>query len=67
MSKKNWQPMIQIEVAQGGFILSYPKLEVDDAGSETMNMYREVFVSPRKLNQKLKEVIDSISTVAEEK
>jgi hypothetical protein len=64
--KQNWQPAISIEVVQGGFILTYPVLEQEE-GAEVMNMYREVFVSPRKLNQKIKEVIDGLSTVADEK
>lgn len=51
---------INIEVVAGGFILTYPK--TSDAGDV---LCREVFSSPRKLHQKIKEVIDSISLVAE--
>ena len=55
---------INIEVATGGFILTYPVL---DGEGNADNYKREVFVSPRKLNQKLKEVIDSLSLVSEDK
>ena len=57
---------ITIEVVAGGFILSYPKF-VNTGEQETMEMAREVFVSPRKLNQKLKEVIDSVGLVKDDK
>lgn len=57
---------ITIEVVAGGFILSYPKFVVNGE-QETMEMAREVFVSPRKLNQKLKEVIDSVGLVKDDK
>lgn len=52
---------ITIEVVKGGFILVYPVL-TDKDGVLTI---REIFVSPRKLNQKLKEIIDNLSTVPE--
>lgn len=57
---------ISIEVVTGGFILSYPKF-VSNEGTEVIEMAREVFVSPRKLNQKLKEVIDSVGLVKDDK
>lgn len=56
---------ITIEVVAGGFILTYPVISTNDDGSEYSVLAREVFVSPRKLNQKLKEVIDSIGLVAD--
>lgn len=52
---------LTVEVVTGGFILTYPK--IDDHGSTTQ--CREVFSSPRKLHQKLKEVIESIGLVSE--
>lgn len=55
---------IQIEVVKGGFILTYPT-QVKEGDSERWETAREVFVSPRKLNQKLKEVIDTISLVGD--
>ena len=55
---------IQIEVVKGGFILTYP-IQVKEGDSERWETAREVFVSPRKLNQKLKEVIDTISLVGD--
>lgn len=54
---------ITIEVVKGGFILTYPVM-TDGLG---VDYQREVFVSPRKLNQKIKEVIDTLSLVSEEK
>ena len=55
---------IQIEVLSGGFVLTYPTIADNGTvdGEE-----REVFVSPRKLNQKLKDVIESLSLVGEDK
>lgn len=56
--------MITIEVLRGGFIMEYPNV---DKGGETE---REVFVTQRKLNQKLSEVILEINRTlqsAEEK
>lgn len=51
---------ITIAVLKGGFVLTYPSLSDDALGT-----VREVFVSPRKLNQKIKEIIDALSLVAE--
>lgn len=48
---------ITIEVIRGGFILHYP-----DQLSDTTVQRREIFTSQRKLNQKLKEVLDNFST-----
>ena len=45
--------VISIEVATGGFVLTYPVTKVQPNGS--------------KLNQKLKDVIASLSLVPEEK
>ncbi len=73
-SKNLYGEQIIIEVVAGGFILTYPVFvsELEKFGLEVVNgekveMAREVFVSPRKLNQKLKEVIDNVSLVKEEK
>lgn len=57
---------IVIEVVAGGFILTYPQVR-QNGDKEYTDQAREVFVSPRKLNQKLKEVIESIGLVADEK
>jgi hypothetical protein len=51
---------ITIKVVTGGFILTYPTFK-----GEVVGICTEVIVSPRKLNQKLKEVIDSISLVTD--
>ena len=49
---------IYIDVVKGGFILSYRDLK------ENSDEYvREVFMSSRKLQQKLKEVIEMLSYV----
>jgi hypothetical protein len=48
---------ITIEVVRGGFVLTYP----NDKMPGTLT--REVFTSTRKLNQKLKEVIETLSVV----
>ena len=54
---------ITIEVVSGGFILAYPTLT---AGTEDkFSVTREVFSSQRKLNQRLKEVIGTLSLVSE--
>jgi hypothetical protein len=50
---------LTIEVLKGGFVLNYPVIL--DNGSRQYN--REVFGSTRKLNQKLKEVLEMLSTV----
>lgn len=63
MGKNAYGEQISIEVVRGGFILTYPILDADGA---QISAAREVFVSPRKLNQKLKEVIDSLSLVADD-
>jgi hypothetical protein len=56
---------LTIEVVKGGFILQYPT-QVPNASQEEWVTAREVFVSPRKLNQKVKEVIESVSLVKDE-
>jgi hypothetical protein len=58
--KENKMQNITIAVLKGGFVLTYPSLSDDALGT-----VREVFVSPRKLNQKIKEIIDALSLVAE--
>jgi len=58
---------ITIEVVQGGFILTYPVISASADGSDYTEQAREVFVSPRKLNQKIKEVIDAVGLVTDGK
>jgi hypothetical protein len=66
MSSKNlYGEKISIEVVAGGFILTYPVFEGSGEAEEVVQA-REVFVSPRKLNQKLKEVIGNVSLVADD-
>ena len=57
---------ITIEIVKGGFILTYPTVTQFE-GQEVTTVAREVFVSPRKLNQKIKDVIESIGLVSEDK
>lgn len=61
--------LISIEVVVGGFILTYPVYsnDLNVPGLEAVSISKEVFVSPRKLNQKIKEVIDSIGLVKDGK
>ena len=66
MSKNLYGERIVIEVVAGGFILEYPVF-VGDGSDERTEVAREVFVSPRKLNRKLKDVIASVSLVADDK
>lgn len=67
---KHSNEVIQIEVVKGGFILTYPTEVPNKFGiaveKEEWVMAREVFVSPRKLNQKVKEVLDSLSLVKDD-
>lgn len=51
---------IVIEVMTGGFVLTYPVITGDD-----MTMNREVFASPRKLQNKIKEVLAAVSLVSD--
>jgi hypothetical protein len=76
MTKNLYGEQITIEVVGGGFILTYPVFTTEttpprfvadgESTTEVVVQAREVFVSPRKLNQKLKEVIASVSLVADE-
>jgi hypothetical protein len=63
MTKNLYGEQIIIEVVAGGFILQYPVF-VGDGDAEHTETAREVFVSPRKLNQKLKDVISTVSLIA---
>ncbi len=61
MSKLNMNGVeIVIEVLAGGFVLTYPVITGDD-----MTMNREVFPSPRKLQNKIKEVLAAVSLVGD--
>lgn len=63
--KSTYGEQLTIEIVTGGFILTYP-LVVTVEGHETTEMTREVFSSPRKLQQKIKDVIAQMGTVAED-
>ena len=62
--KNNYGENLTIEIVNGGFILTYP-LVATSGNIETTDVAREVFISPRKLNQKIKDVIASLSLVAD--
>lgn len=47
---------INLEIVTGGFILVYDDLDKDV-------VVREVFTSPRKVSQKIKELIDRLALV----
>lgn len=57
---------IQIEIVAGGFILTYPVITKATDGSECQDTAREVFASPRKLQNKIKELISSLGLVAQD-
>lgn len=63
--KNNYGEQLTIEIVTGGFILTYPVLVTVD-GHEATEVCREVFSSPRKLQQKVKDVIAQMGTVAED-
>lgn len=65
-SKNLYGESITIDIVGDGFILNYP-VPTGDGDAEYMNQARQVFMSPRKLIQKIKEVIDTVSAVADEK
>lgn len=60
IEQPNFEATIMIEVVKGGFMLHYP--ENSKSGSIVFSR-REIFTSQRKLNQKLKEVLEDFSTV----
>lgn len=51
---------IVIEVVKGGFLLHYPIKNA--AGGEYYDQVREIFTSSRKMNQRIKEVLEAVST-----
>lgn len=52
---------VTIEFPKGGFILTYPHIDADGS----TKMQREVFISPRKLNQRIKEVSEQLGLVTD--
>ncbi len=58
--------IISIEIAKGGFILTYPSSIPTSQDDANVTVIREVFISQRKLNQKLKEVVEMLSMVPAE-
>ena len=61
-----YQHSITIEIVEGGYVLSYPS-DIGLNSTNTGAMYvqkREVFTSSRKMNQRIKEVLEAISTTA---
>lgn len=58
----NYEHHITIEVMKGGFVLHYPTKVKNDLGSEYVQQVREIFTSSRKMNQRIKEVLEAVST-----
>lgn len=56
---------ITIEIIRGGYVLHFPEQLKGEADNWTMQ--REIFVSPRKLHQKIKEVVDTVGLVRDDK
>lgn len=50
---------IRIDMVRGGFVVDYPVLQDDN----TLLYVREVFVNYRKLQSRLKEVVESFAMV----
>lgn len=57
------QHTITIEVVKGGFVLHYPQSVLDGVWVQA----REIFTSSRKMNQRIKEVLEATSTTPVEK
>jgi hypothetical protein len=64
MAEMQQEFRITLRVLKGGFILEYPVPA--NAPSDLWYQHEEVFVSPRKLNQKIKEVIESVGLVKDD-
>lgn len=56
---------ITIEVVKGGFVLTYPSPS-KESSVFNYSMECEVFTSQRKLTQKLKDVLDTLSTTPDD-
>lgn len=54
---------IVIDVVKGGFVLTYP---APDLNGVLTVWTREVFTSQRKLTQKIKEVLEAVSTTPDD-
>lgn len=59
MGELDFNHRITIEVVKGGFLLHYP--QKSDNGT-FFNQAREIFTSSRKMNQRIKEVLEAVST-----
>lgn len=62
MGEIEFHHSITIEVVKGGFLLHYPQKATNEVGSPYYNQMREIFTSSRKMNQRIKEVLDAVST-----
>lgn len=61
------QHVITIEVLKGGFVLHYPALPFGNDQSAITWQTREIFTSSRKMNQRIKEVLEAVSTTPVDK
>ena len=66
VATKSTLPGNAVEIVAGGFILTYPVISKSPEGSEYQDTAREVFASPRKLQNKIKELISSLGLVAQD-
>ena len=63
---KNFDPELKIEVVKGGFVLHYPENVANERGDQYIAQVREIFTSSRKMNQRIKEGLEKVSTTAVE-
>lgn len=59
MGEIEFHHSLTIEVVKGGFLLHYP---VKADNGTYYNQVREIFTSSRKMNQRIKEVLEAVST-----
>lgn len=59
---KGYGESFSVDIVAGGFIITYPVLDEDGECSQTI---RQVITSPRKLQQKIKEIIDNIGLTSD--
>ena len=61
---RNYLNRIEIDIVKGGYILTYPKVGQIDENKEYFENETEVFQSAKKLNMKIKALIEEFGLVA---
>ncbi len=61
MGPEDMNFQITIEIIRGGYVVHFP--EQVGGQKDVWSMRREIFVSPRKMHQKIKEVVDAVGLV----